>query len=167
MPLTSFGPWQSRLGPPSAPSCPTVVSFDDIWGHFRVILGLILGTVGVFFGACRLQELKKEGSGRHSEPGGLFSSILGSAPRCSGGSRCSESSVFTWTTSGKECRLLVQFWSHFGSQKLNYTDFGVFLSQFWVPKWGVVLKVTFCGFPRAGRILRTRLVEGNWVLWGP
>ena len=50
-----------------------------------VTLELILGTVGVFFDACRLQELKKEGSGRHSEPEALFSSILESAPRCSGG----------------------------------------------------------------------------------
>ena len=33
--------------------------------------------------------------------------------------------------------------------------------EYWVAKWGAVLKVTFYGFPGAGRILRTRLVGGN------
>ena len=40
VPLTSFGPWQSHLGPPSAPSLPKVAIFDDIWCHFGVILEL-------------------------------------------------------------------------------------------------------------------------------
>ena len=73
VPWTSFGPWQSHLGPPGAPSWPEVAIFYDIWGHF----GAHLGTGGVFFDACRLQELKKEGWGRRSEPEPLFHRFLG------------------------------------------------------------------------------------------
>ena len=71
--LTSFEPLQSHLDPPSAPSYPKVTTFGDIWNYFGATLELILGTVGVFFDACRLQELKKEGSGRHSESETTFS----------------------------------------------------------------------------------------------
>ena len=78
------------LGPPGAPSWPEVAIFDGIWGHF----GLILGTGGVFSDACRLQELKKEGSGRHSEPEPLFSSFWDLPQGAQEGSRCSGSSVF-------------------------------------------------------------------------
>ena len=85
VPLTSFGPWQSHLYPPSVTGYPNVAIFYDLWGHFGVILEFFWGTVGVFFDACRLQELKEEGSGRHSESESLLSSMLGSAPRCSGG----------------------------------------------------------------------------------
>ena len=146
--------------PPWPSKCPQLdQSSDDIWGHFGVILEVILGTVGVFFDACRLQEPKKEGSGGHS----CFHLPQGAQE----GSRCSWSSIFTLTTSGKECGLLAPFWRDFGSQKLNYTHFGVSLSRFWVAPWGVILKVTFCGLPGAGRILRTCLVEGNWARWGP
>ena len=67
--------------PHGAPSWPDVAILDDIWGHFWVTLELMLGTGGVFFDACRLQELKKEGSGSRT----VSSSILGSAPRRSGG----------------------------------------------------------------------------------
>ena len=49
MPWASFGPWQSHLGPPGAPSWPEVSIFDDIWGHFGVTLELIWGTGGLFF----------------------------------------------------------------------------------------------------------------------
>ena len=42
-------------------------------GHFGITLELIWGTVGVFFGVCRVQEPKKEGAGRRSEPEPLFS----------------------------------------------------------------------------------------------
>ena len=59
VPLTSFGAWQSHLGRPGTPSRLEVAIFDDIWGHVGVTLELILGTVGVFFGACMLQELNK------------------------------------------------------------------------------------------------------------
>ena len=100
MPWASFGPWQSHLGPPGAPSWPEVAIFDDIWGHSGVTLELILGTVGVFFDACRLQELKKEGSGRHSEPEPLFHRFWGLPQGAQEGSRCSGSSVFTLAASG-------------------------------------------------------------------
>ena len=59
MPWASFGPWQSHLGPPGAPSWPEVAIFDDIWGHFGITLELILETVGAFFAPCRLQEPKR------------------------------------------------------------------------------------------------------------
>ena len=74
----------------------------SFWGHF----GAHFGDWRRLFDPCRLQEPKKEGSGRHSEPEPLF-------------------------------------------------------HRFWVAKWGVVLKVIFRGFPGAGRILRTCLVEGD------
>ena len=76
-----------------------------------------MGIVGVFFDACRLQELKKEGSGTHSESESLFHRFWGLPQGAQEGSRCSGSSVFTWTTSGKECRL-----------------FGSMLGSFWEPK---------------------------------
>ena len=84
VPWTSFGPWQSHLGRPSAPSLPKVAIFDDIWGRSEVTLELMLGTAGLFFDACRLQEPNMEGSSWHSESETVFSSISGSAPRCSG-----------------------------------------------------------------------------------
>ena len=85
------------------------------------------------------------------------------------GSRCSASSVFTLAASGEGCRLSAPFWTDLGSPKLNYTHFGVSLSRFLVAKWGVVLKVTFCGFPGAGRILslRRRPVGGKPGALGP
>ena len=107
MPLTSFGPWQSHLDPPSVPGYPTVAIFDDIWGDVGVILDLTLETEGVFLDACRLQELKKEGSGRHSEPEALFSSILGSA------------------TSAQEGSLQRELCFHFGGQWQENVDFGL------------------------------------------
>ena len=89
-------PWPSR--------CPKLArssDFDDIWGHFGVTLELILGTGGVFFDACRLQDLKKEGSGRHPEPEPLFHQFWGLLQGAQEGSRCSGSSVFTLAASSK------------------------------------------------------------------
>ena len=80
---------------------PGLGSLGPVLDRARPILDFILGTVGVFSDPCRLQEPNMEGSSRHSEPELLFSSILGSAPSAQEGSRCSGSSVFTWTTSGK------------------------------------------------------------------
>ena len=99
-----------------------------IWGHSGVILELIWGTVGVVFDACRLQELKKEGLGGHSEPEPLFHQFWGLLQSAQEGSRCSGSSVSTLAACGKWCRLWAPFWSDFGSPTLNYTHFGVSLS---------------------------------------
>ena len=74
MPWASFGPWQSHLGPPGAPSWPEVASFEDFWGHF----GAHVGDCRRLFDAGRLQEPNMEGSSRHSESEAAFSSILGS-----------------------------------------------------------------------------------------
>ena len=101
VPWASFGPSQSHLGPPGAPSWPEVAIFDDIWGHSGVTLELILGTGGVFIDPCRLQEPKKEGSGRRSEPEPLFPRFGGLPQGAQEGSRCSGSSVFTLAASGK------------------------------------------------------------------
>ena len=100
VPWASFGPWQSHLGPPGAPSWPEVAIFYDIWGHSGVTLELILGTGGVFFDPCRLQEPKKEGLGRRSEPEPLLHRFLGLPQGAQEGSRCSGSSVFTLAVSG-------------------------------------------------------------------
>ena len=70
-----------------APSWPEVAIFDDIWGHFGVTLELIFGTGGVSFGACRLQEPKKEASGRRSEPEPLFHRFWGRLHGAEEGSR--------------------------------------------------------------------------------
>ena len=126
LPLTSFRPWQSHLDPPSVPGYPKVAIFDDIWGHFEVILALMLGIAGVFCDACRLQELKKEGSGKHSEPEPLFSSILGSAPWRSGGFSLQRELCF-----------------HFGDQWQIMSTLGSMLESFGGPKaqlyslWGL------------------------------
>ena len=124
VPLTSLAmaipPWL-----PTAPSWSKVPFFDDIWGHFGVILKLIVETVGIFFDLCRLQELKKEGSGRHSEPEPLFHQFWDLLHGAQEGSCYSGSSVFTLAASGEWCRLWAPFGSHFGSPKLNYTHFGV------------------------------------------
>ena len=85
----------------TAPSWPEVAIFDDSRGHFGITLELILGTVGVFFGVCGVQEPKKEGSGRRSEPEPLFQRFWGLPQDPQEGSRCSGSSVFTLAASGK------------------------------------------------------------------
>ena len=77
---------------------------------FGVTLERILGTGGVFFDACRLQELKKEGSGRHSEPEPLFHQFWDLLHGAQEGSRCNGSSVSTLAASGKERRLWASFW---------------------------------------------------------
>ena len=105
---------------------PKVAIFDDIWGHIGVILELLVGTVGVFFDACRLQEVKKQGSGRHSEPEPLFSSILGSVPRYSGGFSLQQELCF-----------------HLDDQWQRMSTVGSILESFWEPKaqlyslWGL------------------------------
>ena len=91
--------------------------FDDIWGDFEVTLELILGAVGVFFDACRLQEPNMEGSSRHSESEALFSSIWGSAPRCLGGFPLQRELCF-----------------HLDDQWRRMSTFGSILERFWEPK---------------------------------
>ena len=129
--------------PPWPSKCPWIAQkvaiFGDICGHFEVTLELIFGTVGVFFDACRLQELKNEGSGRHSESETAFSSILGSAPRCSGGFSLQRELYFHFGGQWRTMSTLAPVWSDLGSQKLNYTHVGVSLSRCLVAKWGVVL----------------------------
>ena len=124
--LTSFGPWQSHLGPPSAPSLSKVAIFDDTWCHFGVILELMFGTVGVFFDACRSQELKKEGSGSHSESETFFHRFWGLPPMRSGGFSLQRERCF-----------------HFGGQWQIMATLGSILESFWEPKpqlpslWGL------------------------------
>ena len=134
VPWASCGPWQSRLGPSRAPSWPEVAIFDEIWGHFGVTLELILLTVGVSFDACRLQELKKAGSGRHSEPESFSSSMLGSAPRCSGGFSLQRELCFNFGGQWQTMSSFGSIWRDLGSLNLNYTHFGVSLRRFWVGK---------------------------------
>ena len=83
-----------------------------------------MGTGGVFFDACRLQELKNEGSGRHSEPEPLFHQ--GFAPWRSGGFSLQRELCF-----------------HFGGQWQIIATLGSILESFWEPKaqlyslWGL------------------------------
>ena len=101
-----------------------------------------------------------------------FFIYVGVCPKCSGGFSLQRDLCFhlvdQWQRTSTAGSILESFWEpNVGRQKLNYTHCGVSQSQFWVAKWGVVLKVTFCGLPVAGRILRTRLVEGNLGALGP
>ena len=122
--MTSFGPCHSHLGPPSAPSWPKVAIVCDVWGHVGVILELILGSVGIFFDACRLQEPNLERSSRHSESEALFSSIMASAPRCSGGFSLQWELCFhLGSTSGQECRPLAPFWRDLGAKSSTRLTF--------------------------------------------
>ena len=59
MPWTSFGPWQSHIGPPGAPSWPAVAIFDDLWGHCGVAVELSLGTGGVFLTLAGFRNRKR------------------------------------------------------------------------------------------------------------
>ena len=115
----------AHLGPPGAPSWPEAAIFYDIWGHFGVTLELILETVGVFFDPCRLQEPKK-GLGQALRTRTAFSSILGFAPRRSGGFSLQRELCF-----------------HFGGQWRLMSIFGSIFDSFWEPKpqlsslWGL------------------------------
>ena len=81
VPWTSFGPRQSHLGPPGAPSWPEVTIFYDIWGHF----GAHFGDWRRIFWCLQASGAEKGGLGQALRTRAAFSSILGSAPRCSGG----------------------------------------------------------------------------------
>ena len=81
-----------------------------------------MGTGGVFFDACILQELKKEGSGRHSEPEPLFSFC----PKVLRRVLAAAGALFSlWQTVA------------------NHVDFGLYFELFWEPQaqvdslWGV------------------------------
>ena len=104
---------------------------------------------------------EKGGLGQALRTRTAFSSILGSAPRRSGGFSLQRELCF-----------------HFGGQWQIMSILGFILVSFWAPKaqldslWGLPesllgskmgchFKGDFCGFPGAGRILRTCLVEGD------
>ena len=110
------------------------------------MLEFIFGTAGVLFDACRLQEPNMEGSSRHSEPEALFSSILGSAPRCSGRFSLQRELCFHLDD---EWQKHVDVWLHFGVivGAKSSTILTVLPESILGGKWGVVLKVTFCVFP--------------------
>ena len=99
----------------------------------------IWGIVGVFFAACRLQELKKEGSSGDSESEVFFSSILG-CPKMLRRVLAAAGALFPL---GRPVAKNVDFWVNLGIA-LGAKSSTIFtlgsLSRFWV---GVVLIVTF------------------------
>ena len=133
MPWTSFGPWQSRIGPPG----PEVAIFDDTWGHVGVTLEFILGTVGVFFDACRPQEPKKEARAGTLNQNRVFINF----GICSMALRrvlAAAGALFSlWRPLANNGDFGLHFGIILGAPKLNHTHFGVSLSRFWVAKWGV------------------------------
>ena len=137
VPLTSFGPWQSHIGPPSAPSCPKAASYDDIWAHFGE---LILGIVGVFLVLAGFRSRAwtvRAGSQNQKQ---LFHIFWGLPQGAQEVSRCGGSSVFTLAASGKHCRLLAPFGRDLGDPKAKlYSRWGLLESIF-----GGKLGVSFC-----------------------
>ena len=88
-------------------------------------MDLILATVGVCLDACRLQEVKKEGPGRHLEAKVFFSSISGSAPRCSEGFSLQRALCFHLDDQWPRISTFGSMLERFGEPKLNYPHFGV------------------------------------------
>ena len=96
--------------PPTAPSWPKVAIFDDIWGDFGVTLELMLGTVGVFFDACRLQEPKKRARQALRTRAAFFIDF-GVCPKVPRRVLAAAGALFLlWRPVAKN----VDFWLHFG-----------------------------------------------------
>ena len=132
VPWTSFGPWLSHIKSPGAPSWPEVAILDDMWGQFWVTLELILGTGGVFFDVCRLQELKRRARAGAPNQNRFFINFW-ICPRRSGGFSLQRELCF-----------------HFGGQWQIMSTLSSILESFWEPKaqlysfWGLLEAASCC-----------------------
>ena len=126
-----------------------------------------MGTVGVFFDACRRQELKREGSGRHSESEAFFGRFWGLPQVAQEGFSLQRELCF-----------------HLDDQWQRMSNFGSILESFWEPqaqlysRWclpesifgGKVGVPLYRRFPvdfKAGRIPGHGQVDGNLGALGP
>ena len=110
---------------------------------------------------------EKEGSGRRSEPEPLFSSILGSAPRCPGGFSLQLELCFYFGVRWQRTSTLGSILESFWEPQAQLCSLGVSLSGFLVAKWGCRSIGDFLWISGGGQASRERPGGGYLGALGP